>query len=34
LYKKELATYGKKDKFVREDAEGFIRLFSMPYMKR
>ncbi len=33
LYKKELATYGKKDKFVREDAEGFIRIFSMPYMK-
>jgi argininosuccinate synthase len=33
LYKKELATYGKKDKFVREDAEGFIRIFSMPYTK-
>ncbi|UCD16018.1 MAG: argininosuccinate synthase [Candidatus Omnitrophota bacterium] len=33
LYKKELATYGKADKFRREDAQGFINIFSMPYKK-
>jgi len=33
LYKKELATYGEKDEFNRKDAEGFINIFSMPYMK-
>ena len=27
LYKKELATYGEKDKFNRKDAEGFINIF-------
>lgn len=31
LYKKELATYGEKDTFNREDAKGFINIFSMPY---
>lgn len=31
LYRKELATYGSKDKFNRADAEGFINIFSMPY---
>ncbi len=31
LYKKELATYGKEDKFERSLAEGFIRLFGLPY---
>lgn len=31
LYKKELATYGEKDTFRREDAQGFINIFSMPY---
>ncbi len=34
LYKKELATYGEKDAFNREDSRGFINIFSMPYMKR
>ena len=32
LYKKELATYGKKDKFDKASAEGFIKIFSMPFM--
>jgi argininosuccinate synthase len=31
LYRKELATYGKKDKFDRSMAEGFIRLWGMPF---
>jgi argininosuccinate synthase len=31
LYKRELATYGKKDKFDRRLAKGFIDIFSMPY---
>ena len=30
-YKEELATYGNKDKFDQKLAEGFIRLWSMPY---
>ena len=30
-YKEELATYGKKDKFDQKLAEGFIKLFGMPY---
>ncbi len=30
-YKKELATYTDKDKFDQKHAEGFIRLWSMPY---
>lgn len=33
LYKKELATYGDKDKFDRNLAEGFIKLWGMPYGK-
>ena len=33
LYKKELATYGKKDKFSRKDAEGFINIFALPHMR-
>jgi len=33
LYKKELATYGEKDSFKREDALGFINIFSMPFME-
>lgn len=31
LYKEELATYSEKDKFNRNLAEGFIRIFGMPY---
>ncbi len=31
LYKKALATYGKKDAFNRSWAEGFINIWSMPY---
>ncbi len=30
-YKEELATYGKKDVFDQKLAEGFIKLFGMPY---
>lgn len=30
-YKEELATYGKKDVFDQKLAEGFIRLWAMPY---
>jgi argininosuccinate synthase len=33
LYKKELATYGKEDKFNQKLAEGFIKIFGMPYQK-
>jgi len=33
LYKKELSTYGAKDKFDRKLAEGFIRIWGMPYKK-
>ncbi len=33
LYKKELATYGKEDKFDQKLAEGFIKLWGMPYQK-
>jgi argininosuccinate synthase len=33
LYKKELATYGKEDKFDQKLAEGFIRLWGMPYKR-
>ncbi len=32
-YKKELATYGKKDKFNQKLAEGFIKIWGMPYKK-
>ena len=31
LYKKELATYSKGDKFDRSMAEGFIKLWGLPY---
>ncbi|MBU1726954.1 MAG: argininosuccinate synthase [Candidatus Omnitrophica bacterium] len=33
LYKKELSTYGKEDKFDQKLAEGFIRIWGMPYKK-
>jgi argininosuccinate synthase len=34
LYRKELATYGEEDQFNREDAKGFIEIFSLPYRER
>lgn len=34
LYKRELATYSKGDKFDQKLSEGFIRIFGMPYQKR
>jgi argininosuccinate synthase len=33
LYKKELSTYGKEDRFNQKLAEGFIRLWGMPYQR-
>ncbi len=33
LYKKALATYGKEDKFDQKLAEGFIKLWGLPYQK-
>jgi len=33
LYKKELSTYGKEDKFNQKLAEGFIRIWGMPYKR-
>ncbi len=33
LYKKELSTYGKGDKFDQKLAEGFIKLWGMPYKR-
>ena len=33
LYKKNLATYGEGDKFDRKLAEGFIKIWQMPYLK-
>ena len=33
LYKEELATYGKKDKFDRNWAKGFINIWGMPFIK-
>jgi len=33
LYKEELATYSEKDKFDKKLAEGFIKIWGMPYMK-
>ena len=33
LYKKELSTYGKEDKFDQQKAEGFIRIWGMPYQR-
>jgi len=32
LYKEELATYGKKDKFDRSWAQGFINIWTMPHV--
>jgi len=32
LYRKELATYGKGDKFNRKWAEGFINIWSQPFI--
>jgi argininosuccinate synthase len=33
LYKKELSTYGREDKFNQKLAEGFIKLWGMPYQR-
>jgi argininosuccinate synthase len=33
LYKKELATYGKEDKFNQKLSEGFIKIWTMPYKR-
>ena len=33
LYKKELATYGAKDEFNRDWAQGFINIWGMPFIK-
>jgi argininosuccinate synthase len=33
LYRKELSTYGKEDKFNQQLAEGFIRIWGMPYQR-
>ena len=33
LYKKELATYGREDKFNQKLAEGFIKIWGLPYKK-
>lgn len=33
LYKKELATYEKGDKFDKTAAEGFIKIWGLPYQK-
>jgi argininosuccinate synthase len=33
LYKKELSTYGKEDKFNQKLAEGFIKIWGMPYKR-
>lgn len=33
LYKRELATYGKEDKFDQKAAEGFIKTWGLPYKK-
>ena len=33
LYKKELATYGRGDKFDHSKAEGFIKNWARPYLK-
>ncbi|MEE9499942.1 MAG: argininosuccinate synthase [Candidatus Omnitrophota bacterium] len=34
LYRKELATYGKGDKFDQSLAKGFIELWGLPYRKK
>lgn len=33
LYKKELSTYGKEDKFDQKLAKGFIKIWGMPYQR-
>ncbi len=33
LYKKELATYDEGDQFDRTQAEGFIKIWGLPYQK-
>ncbi|MFC1592493.1 argininosuccinate synthase [Candidatus Omnitrophota bacterium] len=33
LYKKEMATYGREDKFDQKLAKGFIEIWGMPYQK-
>ncbi len=33
LYKKELSTYGKEDRFDQKLAEGFIKIWGMPYKR-
>lgn len=33
LYKKELSTYGKEDKFNQQLAKGFIEIWGMPYKR-
>ena len=33
LYKKELSTYGKEDKFDQKLADGFIKIWGMPYKR-
>lgn len=33
LYKKELSTYGREDKFDQKLAEGFIKIWGMPYKR-
>ena len=33
LYKEELATYTKKDRFDHKAAEGFIKIWGLPYRK-
>jgi len=34
MYKMELATYGEKDMFDRNNAKGFINIMAMPYMHK
>lgn len=34
IYKKELATYSKEDRFNQKLAEGFIKIWGMPYKKQ
>lgn len=34
LYRKELSTYGKEDKFDQKLAEGFIKIWAMPYKRK
>jgi len=33
LYKKELSTYGREDKFNQQLAQGFIKIWGMPYQR-